>query len=244
LDRIPVALDEQSLQQTLTSVLAKDLIGMNELIASGRVVTARSGTPILLLDRRVFNVGQSSFPEAQVRLLAGKQFTKSGWVASAWLEPISKQTVKNLPMSKEDVLENYNPEPQLVQTISLPDGGTTYLYAARYHTLVMTENGSRLICSRLIFDINEAKENIAAGLAFTLQSALFLNEMAGYNVVERENAIRLGLNAAWSPTPSEVTSHCIRVRRYILDSRLVLEATPESLPQVPPMPRGPSENEN
>jgi hypothetical protein len=244
LDETPVAVDEQALEQTLKSVLARDSIGINQLVASGNVVFARSETPILLLDRRDFNIRQSTYPASQVRLLAGRQFAKSGWVSWGWLKPISRQTVRSLPMSREDVLENYDPKPQLRRTMLLPDGGTTYSYMAGGYMLVLTENAGRLICSRLIFDINQTRGNAALGLALALQGALFPNQMAGFNSAERENAQRLGLNAVWNPSPSEVTSHAIRIRRYIADSQLILEAAPESLPQLPPLPAEPFGDEN
>jgi len=228
LDTLPVAIDDLSFQLAVRSAAANDGIGLGELAASGRVLDARSGTPALVLDQREMAFDQYRIKAVKVRLLAGRHFTEAGWVLSKWLTVISSETVRSLPMSRQETLRTYSPEPELLRTVTDPDGTTVYLYRSRGHMLELTERAGKLVRAAMICQESEVKSSVDAGLACVVNAALFCMEFAGFSVTPPENAKRLGLSNAYDPVPSELTCHGVRLRRYVSRDRLVFEATPQS----------------
>jgi hypothetical protein len=73
-DVVFVSEDLGTRDELLQAAVAKDTIGENQLVASGRVLFAHNATKVLVLDNGIGRL--------RVRFLEGKNYGKAGWVDS------------------------------------------------------------------------------------------------------------------------------------------------------------------
>jgi len=85
-----LSVDEKAFDAYSDAAVAKDMIGINELIRSGRLIPIIEGTHILVLDIGFF--------KTKVRVLEGRHKGEAGWVPDEWVkkrlpdEPVSRRT--------------------------------------------------------------------------------------------------------------------------------------------------------
>ena len=73
----PVALTEKNFDAWTSAQVAKDNLGIQQLLASGKVVGVKSGTKVLVIEQATF--------KRKVRILEGKDKGLSGWVAMEYV---------------------------------------------------------------------------------------------------------------------------------------------------------------
>jgi hypothetical protein len=76
-DYAVVAVDEDSFNKLLDSIYANDTTTMKVMLLGGKLFTVDNDTPVLVLDKAVFNHLQSVF---KVRVLQGENADKVGWL--------------------------------------------------------------------------------------------------------------------------------------------------------------------
>jgi hypothetical protein len=72
-----VAVDKDSFNRLLDLIYANDTTTMKEMYLSGKLFNIDNGTPVLVLDKAIFNRKQSVF---KIRVLKGQNAGKVGWL--------------------------------------------------------------------------------------------------------------------------------------------------------------------
>lgn len=76
---LSVATDPDAYDLFLDAVIAKDDIGVLELVVAGKLLTVDEGVPIRVIDRALLRT--------KVRLEGGTFIGRSGWVPTDWVQP-------------------------------------------------------------------------------------------------------------------------------------------------------------
>jgi hypothetical protein len=72
-----VAVDKDSFNRVLDLIYANDTTTMKVMYLAGKLFTVDNNTPVLVLDKAVFNHNQSVF---KIRVLKGQNADKVGWL--------------------------------------------------------------------------------------------------------------------------------------------------------------------
>jgi len=77
-DEVPVCVDEEAFEELIKASVAKDDIGIAELLLLGKVFFVPNNTKVLVIDR--------DFAKRQIRILEGDKFGRTGWVPYEFLK--------------------------------------------------------------------------------------------------------------------------------------------------------------
>lgn len=77
---VPVAVSKEAFDEWTKARVANDKYGMGLLLASGKILTPKRGTKVLVIDRATFI--------RKVRILEGEYVGMSGWVAVEYVKDV------------------------------------------------------------------------------------------------------------------------------------------------------------
>jgi len=77
-DMVLVAVDEEAFEELIKASVAKDYMGIAELLLLGKVFEVPNNTKVLVID--------SAFAKRKIRILEGDEFGRTGWVPYEFLK--------------------------------------------------------------------------------------------------------------------------------------------------------------
>jgi hypothetical protein len=173
-------------------------------------------------------LGQSK-QVAEIAFTASMKLELERKAAQSEQAQVTPNPSQPLPISSTDLLSVYQPAAQLISQRNTVEGTTIRSYRGKYHVLGLVEANGRLVRAVMRFDDRSAILRSADGsLVVPVWMALFISKTTciSYDEVPAQMR-RLGLNEAWSPTEHEAVINGVKVRKYIQDGSLFLEATPD-----------------
>jgi hypothetical protein len=129
-----------------------------------------------------------------------------------------------LPLQPSDLLSTYNPRPKLIAVTDKGTGHAVETYQGKFHKLELEEEDGQLVRAAMIFDKSEVTNNLDAGVAAAFSMGIFVMKTGRIKDNLKGRMEQLGLNDAWSPSPSQIVVNGVEIRRYMEGSSLILQA--------------------